>query len=94
MKRITLLISIFAAVFWFGAALFLAKWTMAWLRGNLTPGDNTSGTILFGFFLFCALATGLGFYTTARAWLGKSNTKWQAASLICAFLIFLAVAGH
>jgi hypothetical protein len=27
------------------------------------------------------------------AWLGKSNTKWQVVSLICAFFTFRAVAG-
>ncbi len=93
MKRKVLLISITAAVSWLGVAFFLGKWTVYWLKGNLVPGSNTPGAALFVFFLACALATGFGFYATARAWLGKSNTRWQLLSLICAFLVLWAVAG-
>lgn len=94
MKRTTLIISILAGALWLAGASFMARWTIAWLRGNLTPGSNTSGTLLFGFFLFCSIAIGVGFYTTARAWLGKSSTKWQVLSLIGAFFIFWVVVGH
>ena len=93
MKQKALLISIPAAVLWLGVAFFLCKWTAYWFNGNLVPGSNTSGTILFVLFFACALATGFGIYATARAWLGKSNTRWQALSLICAFLVLWAVAG-
>ena len=93
MKRKAFLISIPAAVVWIGAAFFLVKWTISWLNGNLVPGNNTSGVVLFVFFLACAVAMVFGFYTTAKAWLGKSNTKWQVISLICAILVLLAVAG-
>jgi hypothetical protein len=93
-KRKAFLISIPAAVLWLGSAFFLGKWTTYWLRGNFVPGSDTSGVTLFAFFFACAVATGFGFYATARALLGKSTIRWQVLSLICAFLVLWAVAGH
>ena len=93
MKQRALLISIPAAVLWCGAALFLIKWMVYWLKGNLAPGSNTSGAALFVLFFACALAAGSGFYATARAWLGRSNTRWQLLSLFGGILVLWAVSG-
>ena len=93
MKRKALIISIPITAVWIGSAFFFAKWTIYWHKGNLIQGNNTSGTVLFVFFLACLIALVFGFYTTSKAWFGKSNTKWQVISLICAILVLLAVAG-
>jgi len=94
MTQKALLFSIPAGVFWCGAAFFLIKWMVYWLKGNLAPGMNTSGASLFVLFLACALATGFGFYVTARAWLSRSSTRWQLSSLFFGILVFWAVSGH
>ena len=91
--RATIVTSIPAALIWFGALAFIAKWFQAWSADNLEAGANTSWGALLVFFFLALLSSAGGIYLSVRAWRGQSNLKWQVGLLIGAALTLWAVSG-
>jgi hypothetical protein len=89
----TILTSVIAFVVWGLVGLCLSRWFMAWTAGNLQPGQGTSWVSLVLLFIIAAMLFLGGLYGSVSAWLGRSATKWQTASLIVAFLTLWAVVG-
>jgi len=93
-RKVSIAMSVPAALLWFGVMFFCAKWILASAAGRLEPGANTSmGTLLVFFLLTLLLSIG-GIYLCFRAWMNKSNLKWQTVSLIGAVVTFWAVCGN
>jgi len=91
---LSIVMSIPAALLWFGVMFFCAKWINASAVGRLELGANTSMESLLGFFFLASLLAIGGIYLCFRAWISKSNLKWQTVSLIGGFLTFWAVCGN
>jgi CDP-diglyceride synthetase len=92
--RLSIAMSVPAALLWFGVTFFCAKWILASATGHLEPGANTSMRALLVFFLLTLLLSIGGIYLCFRAWMGKSNVKWQTISLMGAVLSFWAICGN
>ena len=92
--KLSIVMSIPAALLWFGVMFFCIKWLLASTSGRLIPGANTSGEALLVLFLFSLLLAIGGLFSSVMAWMRKSNSKWQILSLIGAFVVFWAVCGH
>ena len=92
--RLSIAMSVPAALLWFGVMFFCAKWILASAAGRLEPGVNTSMGALLVFFLFTLLLSIGGIYLCFKAWMSKSNLKWQTVSLIGAVVTFWAVLGN
>ena len=92
--KLSIVMSVPAAVLWFGVILFCAKWLLASAAGRLEPGANTSMGALLVFFLLALLLSISGIYMCVKAWMSKSNLKWQIVSLIGAVVTFWAVCGN
>jgi hypothetical protein len=92
--RLSIAMSVPAALLWFGAMFFGAKWILASATGHLEPGADTSMGALLVFFLLALLLSIGGIYLCFKAWMSKSNIKWQTISLIGAVVTFWAVCGN
>ena len=92
-EPIPVALSIPATLAWLGVLAFCGRWFWAWSEGRLAPGTNTSWEVLLGFFLVAVLLSAVGLYLSVCAWRGKTNVKWQAASLIGAAVLLWAVSG-
>jgi hypothetical protein len=92
--KLSIVVSVPAALLWFGVMFFCAKWLLASAAGRLEPGANTSMGALLVFFLLALLLSIGGIYMCIKAWMSKSNLKWQTVSLIGAVVTFWAVCGN
>ena len=92
--KLLTVMSVPAALLWFGVMFFCAKWLLASAAGRLEPGANTSMGALLVFFLLALLLSIGGIYLCFKAWMSKSNLKWQIVSLIGAVVTFWAVCGN
>jgi len=92
-SRVPIAMSIPAALAWLGVLAFCGRWFLAWAEGRLAAGANTSMGLLLGFFVVAALLSIVGLYLSIRTWRGKTNLKWQVASLVGAVVTLWAVSG-